>query len=72
MTPKEKAKELVDTYLDALSYINPLNEYFDSAKVLALMCVNEIIDSHYKVFTGIKESVNDYWQEVKQEINKLN
>ena len=72
MTPKEKANELVDTYLDALSYINPLNEYLETAKTLALMCVNEIVDSHYKVFTGAKASVNDYWQEVKQEINKLN
>ncbi len=64
MTPKEKAIELV----------GKLSMYFSEnapAKQCVLICVDEILDSHYKVHNGVKPSIYKYWQEVKQEINKL-
>jgi len=80
MDAKQKARELVAKYLDINSeHIidkDGLWDKFsllstDEAKQCALICVDEIIDSHYKVFKGAKASVNDYWQDVKREINKL-
>ena len=64
MKPKEKAKELVDRFL----YNHLLRlEYFE-AKQCALICVGEIYKDNKKEndFVGMT-----YWQEVKQEINKL-
>ena len=57
MTPKEKAKELVNKYLQIYDGRVP------QGKQGALICVDEIqkVTNH-----EIK-----YWQEVKQEINKL-
>jgi hypothetical protein len=60
MTPKEKAKELVDKY-------NFLKEIFmpsiHEQKQCALIAVDEILNKD-----GYN---NDYWKEVKEEINKL-
>ena len=67
MTAKEKAKELVDkmklkvNVIDINNY-TAQNEY--GAKQCALICVDEILI--ILPFTYVK-----YWQEVKQEINKL-
>ena len=43
----------------------------DNAVKCALICVDEILESHYKVLVGVMPKVEDYWQEVKEEINKL-
>ena len=61
MTPKEKAKELVDKYTQ---YVTEINEY-EYAKKCALIAVDLILTEH--------PMANDYfyWQEVKQEIEKL-
>lgn len=67
MTPKEKAKELVDKMLNEQSFTQELYD----AKQCALIAVDEILKSHYKPFTGVVPSVYDYWQGVKQEIEKL-
>lgn len=60
MTPKEKAKELVDQYDETLTYL----ESKSKAKECALIAVDEIlmccIGSH-----------EEYWEQVKQEIEKL-
>ena len=73
MTPKEKAIELFDKYamyLRAnLMYNEDANE---DAKQCALLTVNEILNTHLlseKDIFGIHPI--DYWQEVKQEIEKL-
>ena len=69
MTPKEKAIELVDIYKDitttwsfndtiTTSVIN-----YDLAKQCALIAVDEIINN--------VELYSTYWEEVKQEIQKL-
>lgn len=61
MTPKEKAKELVHTYEKWT-----LSEY---ACECALIAVEEILDNRGVPFYF--EDNYKYWQEVKQEINKL-
>jgi len=66
MTPKEKAIDLVDKYLDLDFEI-----YLEDAKHCALIAVDEIIESHFFVLSGIKPSIYNYWQNVKQEINLL-
>ena len=74
MTPKEKAKELIDTYRYALSIPNsPLGDYKDNiAKQCALIAVDEILNDDWYITTQedlIKRK--EYWQGVKQEIEKL-
>jgi hypothetical protein len=82
MTPKEKAEELVDkfhikVYVSFIensipSVINALMLY-NSAKQCALIAVDEIIlaNPHSNTFTNVEYSTMEYWQEVKQEIEKL-
>ncbi len=65
MTAKEKAIDLVNKFLQIYDGRVP------QAKQCALICVDEILESHYKVLVGVMPKVSDYWQEVKQEINKL-
>jgi hypothetical protein len=79
MTPKEKAEELVDkfhikVYVSFIensipSVINALMLY-NSAKQCALIAVDELIKLYeiLKPHRGFKIS---YWDEVKQEIEKL-
>lgn len=64
MTPKEKAKELFDYffYKETSSTI-----YKDDAIDFALFCVDQIMNCGSEdVFCDL-----EYWQEVKQEIEKL-
>jgi hypothetical protein len=64
MTPNEKAKKLVDKFYNEVKYM-------ERAKQCALIAVDEILESHYKLLFGVKTSIYEYWQEVKQEIEKL-
>jgi len=71
MTPKEKAKEIYEKYCN-------MNSHCDNAKECALIAVDEIIKSRPSlpilgdgyILKDIERSAK-YWQEVKQEINKL-
>ena len=66
MTPKEKAKELVNKYdFD--------HNEFDYSKEYALIAVDEIIKAnpHSNPFNTDIVSTMKYWNEVKQEIEKL-
>ncbi len=63
--PKEKAKELINKYLQL--YDGRVNV----AKEASLITVDEIIESHYFVLSGVKPNIYNYWQEVKQEILAL-
>ena len=67
MTPKEKAKELFDKYQIAGSQY-----YIDTTKKYALIAVDEILEADWYV-PNKEEHIkwNLYWQEVKQEIEKL-
>jgi hypothetical protein len=78
MTPKEKAKELVDTfkpnvYIGACEDDDELMELYHS-KQCALIAVDEMIEE-IKLLLFINYTLlNDrltYWQQVKQEIEKL-
>ena len=67
MTPKEKAKELVE----AMAFSCRECDYESKAKQCALIAVDEIKEA---IFWHPFESPNfelEYWQEVKQEIEKL-
>jgi hypothetical protein len=73
MTAIDKAKQLVDKYLDLDNYNNLNLDLFcdecgmsvDAAKICALIAVDTVLwmASHYATI--------DYWNEVKQEIEKL-
>ena len=65
MTPKEKAIELVEDMHDA-----PETGYNEHAKVCALVAVDEILN-HHSQEQGLYRIDTYYWQEVKQEIEKL-
>ena len=78
MTPKEKAKELVDKFYQTTpneSWINqPIGlkeEYkaWEQSKQCALITVDEIINEYFDKCLFSKCA---YWQEVKQEINLIN
>ena len=72
MTPKEKAEELVLKYL---RIDNNTSEWFNThiAKQCALIAVDEIIKSIDFDWMEVQnlESQHRYWQEVKEEIEKL-
>lgn len=75
MTPKEKAKELLDKFTFASIYFtNNTNGAKLNAKTCALIAVDEIISLMIK-FHGrhIKDNLSEikYWEEVKQEIEAL-
>ena len=66
MTPKEKAKELVDKF--SIVGLQQRAEGYQCA----LIAVDEIIlefGTYYKV--NIDDKYVSYWEEVKQEIEKL-
>jgi hypothetical protein len=79
MTPNEKAKEL---FYKMYNVKDPMNGYpmcFDTAKQCALIAVDEIISSSPSlpilgdggIYGEDIELSTKYWQEVKQEIEKL-
>ena len=64
MTPKEKAQELVDKYIQTNG-----NAFF--AKQCALIAVDEIIDAIDWHEYEVPNDQLKFWFEVKQEIEKL-
>jgi hypothetical protein len=74
MTPKEKAKELVDKYL-CIEEIYNVDLFCDecgidnAAKYCALIAVEEILKSNVVWYEGTIPY--KYWQQVKKEIEKL-
>lgn len=69
MTPKEKAKELIDKFARIDGYQDSIDlSKCEYEKKCALIAVDEIINSinPFGMFLG-----KDYWEEVKQEIEKL-
>ena len=63
MTTKEKAEELVNKYWDDIPDL-----FFEDAKQCALIAVDELI---YETQFEVPNIRQRYWQEVKQEIEKL-
>ena len=64
MTPKEKAKDLVDKMYGVTDY---------QAKQSALIAVDELLEAtkRYDYTLGPNPSYNDYWLKVKYQIEKL-
>jgi hypothetical protein len=71
MTPKEKAKQLIISYSRNKDLQFALNDFL--AKECALIAVDNIINSnpHSNPLNTNVYSTMDWWQEVKQEIEKL-
>ncbi len=69
MTPKEKAKELVEKYFDTCHKSSDLELSWKVCKRCALIAVDEILNNDG--FTQFDVYLTEYWQEVKQEIEKL-
>ena len=70
-TPKEKAKKLVGYYYPYVKGVKSEYSIKFLCQEIALITVEEIIDSHYKVLSGVNTSVYEYWQEVKRELQML-
>jgi len=71
MTPKQKAKDLVNTFYYSLPNngstegLNSTTRRYEEAKQCALIAVNEILESIDNF------EIQDFYLEVKQEIEKL-
>lgn len=68
MTPKEKAKELVDKYYKTLTYLESKSKAKQCALITADEIILEICATADKYFIIHKLA---YYKEVKQEIEKL-
>jgi len=70
MTPKEKAKELAEKMLGDNNHCLNQNIEIDKliAKQCALICVDEMLEELGEEYLP---RAYKYWQEVKQEIEKL-
>ena len=70
MTPKDKARELVGKFIkNTLTDFS--DENFEQTKQCTLICVDEIMKYIQMPVSTPYEYSFDYWQAVKQEINKL-
>ena len=65
MTPKEKSIELVYDFFDAKAKSIDYVMEFKKAIQCALIAIDKIYSNN------TDESKNDYWIEVKQELNKI-
>lgn len=72
MTPKEKAKDLINKFQ------HPLSEEYDTdclhikvAKEFALIAVDEILAIFYDDMQSMWNDELSYWHQVKQEIENL-
>jgi len=66
MTPKEKAKELVYEFYPSVQWKLGQEDCLDRAKRCALIAVDEVINN-----LPLITEIQNYWQEVKNEIEKL-
>lgn len=80
MTPKEKAINLVDRFMlrIILNIKSDINfSVMESAKECALLSVEEILETDPMIEGQISDAGvfykdnSDYWEQVKEEINKL-
>ena len=63
MTPKDKAKELVNRFISE-------GCLFANAKKCALICVDEILNLEPPELSYLEPFSKSWWQEVKNELNK--
>ena len=70
MTPKEKAKDLYDSYWYCLFESNIEKKNYWSQQC-ALIAVDEILNTIEYSSQADELSKVNYWQEIKQEIEKI-
>ena len=73
LTPKEKAKELYDSFSKHAKYWDCYNDIpleINHTKQCALIAVNEIIKIKTLWFQKDTEDI-DFWKEVKEELLKM-
>jgi hypothetical protein len=68
MTPKEKADEIFEKMLNKVYLLDKM-PWRDVSKKCTLIAVDEIINSVDD--EHVSDIFNEYWDEVKQEIEKL-
>jgi hypothetical protein len=78
MTPKEQALKIYDKFFNNAESRNKIGLYDEdlhkyNTKQCTLIAVDEIIlaNPHSNTFTNVEYSTMEYWQEVKQEVEKL-
>lgn len=74
MTPKEKAKELIEKFSFSNRYNLEKDGYFYNiyaAKESAHICVNEMLDFRNNIYINENSLAHQYLIEVKQEIDNL-
>lgn len=71
MEPRERAVILVDKYLDEVINETDINFPLELPKRLAMIAVNELILQCWDYREIDLEKSGDYWQQVKEEIEKL-
>jgi hypothetical protein len=69
LTPKEKAEELVNSFVKLYDHQSENYLELDEAKLCALIAVDEILNNDG--FTKFDYYLTKYWIEVKKEINLL-
>ena len=67
MTPKEKAKDLVEKYYQSYDDNDVYGDYTNGPKDGALIAVDEILDEFRKLLPFSR----GYWQQVRTEIENL-
>ncbi len=70
MTPEEKAKELVNDVNEELRWCID-DDSIDYSKTCALLTCNEILKFTIHERSDLYYNFENYWKEVKEEINKL-
>ena len=73
MKAKEKAKELVDKFRKEFDWVESdyAIDLYRDARQCALICVDEFIDALSFNSSPTAEGLTEFYEEVKQEINKL-
>ena len=75
MTPKEKAEEMVDKIQEGLWRDRAVRIYREDAVYTALIAIDEILNLNFNVKCDASEkcvnSVMNYWEEVKSELENL-
>lgn len=71
MTPKEKAQELVQRFIDEAYAETTEQLYTPIANKAAFIAVDEMLQLGLLVGSDLSDTFYIYWEEVKQEIENL-
>jgi len=71
MTAKEKAEQLFDKFMRPIDGWHKYPMCFDTAKQCSIIAVDEILTQNNVWIKQIGKGTNNYWQQVKTEIENL-